>query len=115
MRYQVKAPAKKVNDTIAGVRFSDSSATVDGDVQPGALAYFRRQGYLVEEIRDQEPTPPAAAIPGAQAAELPRRSASTEAWRAYAVDHGGMTSEEAAELSRDQLADRFALKEGDGQ
>lgn len=47
----------------------------------------------------------------ASAAAKPAGNASTEAWRNWAVVHGGMDVDEANSLSRDQLAERFASEE----
>lgn len=41
----------------------------------------------------------------------PAGNASTETWRAWAVQQGGMNADEANTLSRDQLAERFASEE----
>lgn len=113
-KYTVTAPRSDFTGVVAGVAFARGVALVDGDAQGRALSYFRRRGYDV-----QAPSEPAAATPPALAdatPETPKRSASTEAWRAYAVDHGGLTSEEAAAMSRDQLAEKYLGpkdKEGD--
>lgn len=102
-RYQVTA-REAVTSTVAGITLVAGKATVDDDTSADrlALAYFRRKGYRVEaETPDLEPAAdPTAPVP-------PSRSASTDAWRAYAVEHGGMTAEEAAALSRDNLAERY--------
>lgn len=44
---------------------------------------------------------------GGDAGELPKANASTDEWRAYAVANG-VPEAEAADLSRNELRDRFA-------
>lgn len=53
MRYRITAPYNG-DRTAAGVRFTAGTATVL-DPDPGALLYFRRRGYRVE---DDPPQPP---------------------------------------------------------
>lgn len=108
-RFKITAPVEHVIGTVAGVTFNDSVGETDN---PGAVAYFKRHGYKVEELKT-EPAPADDALDGP---ELPKKSATTEVWRAYAVEHGGMTADEAAAMSRDQLAARFHTEtEGAGQ
>jgi len=122
MRYQVKAPAKRVNDTIAGVRFNDSIAEVDGELLPSALAYFRRQGYTLVEIQavpEPEETPaPAPAEPKPPFA--PNRGSSKAEWVAYVTgpNAGDKALDQAAAeaKTRDQLAEHvLGPKEGADQ
>jgi hypothetical protein len=95
---------------VGTVRFTDGVALIDDETDAATLAYCRSAGYTVED-------PKAAAEPEPEqpdAAEQPRKSASTEAWRTWAVEHGGMEADEAATLSRDQLVERFTTStEGD--
>jgi hypothetical protein len=117
-RYVVTTPVAGHTGPLGAVHFVDGRAVIDEDTHPAELAYCRAREYAVEPLSDA----PAAGAgeervdePGAPA-EMPKKSASTEAWRAYAVDHGGMTADEAAEMSRDQLVERFTTAtEGSGQ
>lgn len=110
MRYRITTPVPGVTATLGGVSFADGVAEVDDQQHEAELRYCRGAGYTVEPIEDPvaEPAPP---IPGAEDVPQPARNASTETWRTWAVEHGGMTPDEAAGLSRDQLADHFAPKE----
>jgi len=98
MRYQVTAPVKGVNATVAGVLLADSVGETDSEA---AVAYFRRHGYTVVPLAVPA-TEPAEEAP----AELPARSASKSTWVAYAT-RAGMTADEADQLTRDQLAERY--------
>lgn len=74
--YRVHAP-RKVDATIAGVKFTDGVAETD---DPAALAYFRRHPYVIEALEARN----AAGYPD---------GAPTDDWtgdelRAYATDHG---------------------------
>lgn len=63
--FEVKAPVKDFTGQVAGIGFRAGSATVnDGnDAGRAALAYFKRAGYRVDEVHDDEQdgpqTPPA--------------------------------------------------------
>ena len=98
--YRVSTPVAGFTGTSAGVNFTNGVADVD---EGPALNYFRSAGYGVEDLAEPADEPDPAA--------QPRKSASTEAWRTWAVDHGGLSVEEANELSRDQLVERFATEE----
>jgi len=52
-----------------------------------------------------------AAASAVDVAGRPARNASTEVWRTWAVEHGGMSDDEAAALSRDQLVEQFESEE----
>ena len=93
---KVTTPVLGFTGESVGVSFRDGVGHTDN---PAALAYFRSQGYGVEE----------AGAP-ADADPAPRKSASKADWAAYAVAHG-MTAEEAETLTRDQLVERFTTKE----
>jgi hypothetical protein len=104
--YRVTTPVPGFTGTSAGVNFTDGAAEVG---EGPALAYFRAAGYGIEDLAEPEPEPEPE--PTADPAAQPRKSASTEAWRTWAVDHGGLSADEANELSRDQLVERFATEE----
>lgn len=58
---------------------------------------------------DEEP-PVAPALPANLGPEMPAGNASTEVWRAYASDPrtpNGLSSDEADQMSRDELVDHF--------
>lgn len=110
MRYRITAPVKGVNSTVAGVTFADSVVVVDEDTQRGALNYFLRHGYQVEEIPpDPEPEPEAPQTP--EAPKKPTKSSKHAEWVAYAVTQG-MPEAEAAAMTIAALAERYADKEG---
>lgn len=97
--FRVTTPQPGYTGVSVGVQFIDGV----GECPDGpALRYFRSQGYGVEPaepaVEPAEPQPPA-------------RNASTEVWRAYAVEHGGLTADAAAELSRDQLVELLTIEE----
>lgn len=118
---------------VARVAFDDTrdddGRLLTDDVPPGRSAVQfarRRRGYTVTEI-DAGGNPltaaaaaAAAAVDGAvvptaesalktpdPAVPPPAANASTEDWRAWAVNHGGMPQDQAANLSRDQLSAHF--------
>lgn len=110
MRYRVSTPQGDFRGEVAGVAFFDGSAEVD-ETRIAALAYFRRRGYHVEAIQAAPASPQTG--PTADAPK-PRRSASKTDWQAYAIAHG-VPQDEAEQLTRDQLAERFPDSEGDLQ
>lgn len=106
--YRVRTPVPGASGDIGNVHFSNGVALVDEETDAAVLAYCRGAGYTVEAI---EPEPEVEGEPEPEGAEMPKKSASTEAWRAWAVEHGGMEADEAATLSRDQLVERFTSTE----
>lgn len=133
-KYRIAAPLLGFTGVSAGVNFTNGVAEIDAPVLPplpaGAeldrearrdrealaqdenlrrVAYFRAQGYGVEEIDVDEP--PAAEEENDEP-KPPARSASKADWVAYAVTQG-VDADEADKLTRDQLAERFLdTKEG---
>ncbi|MFF0721340.1 hypothetical protein [Micromonospora sp. NPDC003816] len=119
-RYKITAPVKTATGTVAGVALVDGQGDTDNE---GALAYFRRHGYKVEEITEVpapaiEPAPEVPAEPdggtpegqGPVLAEPPSRSASKAAWVTYATSEAGgnrFSVEDAEKLTRDQLAEKY--------
>jgi hypothetical protein len=100
--FRVTTPQPGFTGESVGVQFVNGV----GECPDGpALRYFRSQGYGVESVED-------AAEPGEVEPQdsRPARNASTEAWRAYAVEHG-LTADEATELTRDQLVELFTTEE----
>lgn len=55
VRYDVQAPVKGYNGETGGVRFYKGRAHVDGAENPAAVAYFRRRGYTLTPIREEQP------------------------------------------------------------
>jgi hypothetical protein len=49
---------------------------------------------------------PAPAAPAPEA-KLPAKSASKADWKAYAINHGGMSEDDAEDATRDQLAEKY--------
>ena len=110
--FRITTPAPGYAGKVGNVQFTDGAAVVDGDTYPGEYAYFVAQGYGVEpvEAADDEPAEIVDVDGDGVPEELPRRSASTAAWREFAVAHG-MTQEEADGLSRDELVARYSKEE----
>jgi hypothetical protein len=114
---KVSTPVPGYSGSVGGVHFADGHALVDEDA--AEMTYFRTAGYFIEEPADPEDveTEDVEADDADEDAEddeaepAPARNASTEAWRTWAVEHGGMSAEEAGELTRDQLVERFADSE----
>ena len=116
MKFNVKAPVA-VTEKVVGINFVDGQAIVDNsiDEQRRALAYFQQQGYIVEPITDDtddEEDPgqvPDVEDPPNPAVNAPSRGASKADWLEYIVteDAGDkrLTADDAADLTRDQLAD----------
>jgi hypothetical protein len=103
--FRVTTPVPGHTGDVADVRFTDGVALVDDAVNGPVLAYCRAAGYGVEPHVDADPAE------GADEAALPKRSASTEVWRAWAVEHGGLEADEAETYSRDRLVERFTSME----
>lgn len=113
--YRVTTPHPGYTGLSVGVQFVDGVGLTADD---NALRYFRAQGYGVEPVDATPPALEAATAPAGPevpdppvAGEQPRKSASTEMWRTWAVEYGGMPAAEAAELTRDQLVERFTTTE----
>lgn len=118
MRYIVTAPESDFRGEVAGIAFFDGTAEVD-ESRIAALGYFRRRGYQVDAIGSAGEEP-ATDAPTEDADEepaeipMPRKSGSRSDWAAYAIAQG-MPEDEANQLTRDQLVERFPASEGDLQ
>lgn len=112
MRYRIISPARGFTGEVAGVAFVHSSAEVEGDTNGRALAYFRRKGYSITPV-EAAPKPDEVPV-SPEGLRRPRNSASKADWKAYAIARG-MDADEAEELSRDQLVERFPVDEGDNK
>lgn len=107
-QFLVTTPVPGFTGDVGTVRFTDGVALIDDETDAAALNYCRSAGYTVEASDEPEPEPDKAQV---DKAEQPKKSASTEAWRTWAVEHGGMEADEADALSRDQLVERFTSTE----
>lgn len=105
-RHTVTTPVAGYHGTVGGVTFVDGTAVVDDETHAAELAYFRGAGYDIAP--EGAPSAPAEPEP---ATEMPKKSASTEAWRTWAVEHGGMDQYEADEYSRDELVAHFTTED----
>jgi hypothetical protein len=103
-QFLVTTPIAGYTGEVGKVHFADGVALIDDETDAATLAYCRGAGYTVEA-----PDEPEAKADEPDEAELPKKSASTEVWRAWAAEHGGMEADEAATLSRDQLVERFTI------
>jgi hypothetical protein len=112
MRYRVTTPVPDYRGSVGDVHFAAGEAVVDGDANPAEMAYFRARGYGIEEIAEDAGTADVdESDPESPGPETPKKSASTEAWRAYAVAAGEMTEDEAGQMSRDELVEYFTTEE----
>ena len=135
-KYRITTPVPGFTGVSAGVNFTKGVAEIEAPVLPplpvGAeldrderrereeiardedlrrVAYFRAQGYGVEELDASEDAPEPVEEPEDEP-KPPARSASKADWVAYATSQG-MDADEADKLTRDQLAERFLdSKEG---
>jgi hypothetical protein len=137
----VRTPVPGVNETVGTVTFKDGAAKVADDA--AELAYFRSAGYQIDDFDEaldaakaNEDDPAGADdLEGLETQQgqqdgdplivedvnddgveevLPRKSASTETWRQFAVDHGGMHEDDAKAMTRDELVAHFT-KDDDKQ
>ncbi|TDB86278.1 hypothetical protein E1264_18460 [Actinomadura sp. KC216] len=63
-KYKVTTPAAGHTGLVGKVHFVDGAAEVDGDANPAELAYFRAQGYGVEEVSPRPDAPAEATETG---------------------------------------------------
>lgn len=100
--YRVTTPVVGFTGMSAGANFTDGVTEIEDGP---SLRYFRSAGYGIEEL-DEPATEPAEEDLD-DGAEMPRKSASTEAWRAWAIEHGGLPADVANTKSRDELVAHF--------
>lgn len=108
-RFRITTPVPGASGEVGGVVFAHGVAEVDDQTHPAVVAYCRGAGYGVEPI--DEPAEVEAEPDEDDGVQPPKKSASTDIWRAWAVEHGGMPADEAETLSRDQLVERFTSTE----
>jgi hypothetical protein len=106
-RIRITTPVEDHNGAVGKVFITQGVGFADTEVHAAEIAYCRANGYTITEL---EPEPEAEADDDSDGDKLPRRNASAEAWRAYAVAHG-MSADEAEESTRDQLVERFTSTE----
>ncbi|MEU5974392.1 hypothetical protein [Streptomyces sp. NPDC047315] len=94
MEYEITTPVAGFRGEVAGVTFTDERGRTS---DPGAVAYFRRHGYGVDEAAGEQP----------ERLERPAKSASKADWAAYAVAQG-MVQADAEAMTRDDLAAKYA-------
>lgn len=119
-KFRITTPVVGFTGISAGVNFTNGVAELDiPEDRPEdqlrynarSLAYFRSQGYGVEELDEQAPDPEPSSEPN-DSDKPPARSASKADWVTYAITQG-VDADEADKLTRDQLAERFLdTKEG---
>lgn len=107
---RVTTPVPDYSGSVGGVVFANGEALVDDEVYGAELGYFARSGYIVHE-NVEEVAADEAGGDDPEPDPTPARNASTETWRAWAAEHGGMSAEDAGALSRDELVARFADSE----
>ena len=97
----VRTPEPGHTGYVGSIHFVDGVAEVDDDAQE--LTYFRSAGYQIE---DDEPDELRDVDGDGTLDVLPKKSASTEDWRAFAVAHG-VPEDVANSKSRDELVAHF--------
>lgn len=103
--FRVTSPAPGYAGLVGNVQFADGAAVIDEDANAAELAYVRAAGYGVEPLDVDQPI--VEDVDGDGVVEqLPKKSASAEVWRAFAVAHG-MAEDEANSKSRDELVARY--------
>lgn len=105
----IRTPVPDYTGSVGAVVFTQGRAVADTEAHAAEIAYCQARGYFVGEASEVE----AVEAVGDNAA-LPRKSASAADWREYAVANG-MSADEAATMSRDQLVERFTISKGDEQ
>jgi hypothetical protein len=133
----VRTPVPGHTGAVGKVHFADGEAKVSDDA--AELAYFRSAGYEVTDFEEavkvaEESDDPTEAEHldelGTQGGTdqgddpqvvrdvdddgveevLPRRNASAEEWRRFAVEHG-MSQADADNMSRDELVEHFTKED----
>lgn len=126
----IRTPVPDFTGEVGKVHFVGGVAKVADDAQE--LGYFRSAGYQIDDFDDavdaavddeeqadelddleaqggtteEDPLVVKEGEDGEQLV-LPRKSASTEVWRTFAVDKGGLSEEQAQGMTRDELVEHF--------
>lgn len=108
---KVTTPVPDYSGSVGGVHFSGGVGYADPAAHAAEIDYFRTRGYTVHDDQTAEVVEVAVEEVADEPEPRPAGNASTETWRTWAVEHGGMSAEEAGALSRDQLVERFAETE----
>jgi hypothetical protein len=109
MRYDVTAPVKGYNGVVGGVTFYRGHGHVDGSENPAAVAYFRRRGYTLTEVREEQLEQPAETQ--GEPPARPKPVDSKDKWVAYTVATTDLTEAEAADLTKAELQELADTKE----
>jgi len=113
-KYRISTPVLDFTGEVGGCHFA--KGVYKGPVGDGPLAYFRSQGYIVEEL-DETPAepeePPAPELTFADDPKVaPAGNASEADWRAHCLAIGA-TEDQVKDLKRDQLKELAAkIQEG---
>ncbi|QVJ03057.1 hypothetical protein KGD82_13565 [Nocardiopsis eucommiae] len=106
-RYDVTAPVADYNGEVGGVRFYKGRAHVDASTNGAAVAYMRRRGYTLTEVREAEPEKTEASEGPAK----PKSGDPKDAWVAYVVATTDLSEAEAADLTKTELQELATDKE----
>lgn len=109
--FKLTAPVFDHSGPLGRVTFSQGEAVADEVEHEAEIEYARARGYRVERLTGSDPEPEPVEEVEPEGVELPKKSASAQVWRAYAVDSGAMTEDEAAAYSRDDLVTFFITEE----
>lgn len=103
MRYDVTAPVKGYNGVVGGVTFYRGRGHVDEAENPAAVAYFRRRGYTLAEVHDEQPEQAEGQPSEGTAPAKPKAADSKDTWVAYTVATTDLTEAEAHDLTKAEL------------
>ncbi|MEV4053033.1 hypothetical protein AB0J55_17760 [Amycolatopsis sp. NPDC049688] len=110
-KFRISTPVAEFTGEVGGCAFA--KGVYEGEVGDGPLAYFRSQGYTVEEL-DETPAEPEATEPPAPVLTFaddptiaPAGNASEADWRAHCLAIGA-TQDQVKDLKRDQLKELAA-------
>jgi hypothetical protein len=130
----VRTPVSDWSGDVGQIHFEKGMAKVSDDA--AELAYFTSAGYIIDDFDDALEAAPEENQPAIEDLDvqggtnnpdveapvvkdvdgdgteevLPRRNASAEEWRKFAVEHG-MPKDEADGKSRDELVEHFTKEE----
>jgi hypothetical protein len=108
-RYRVTTPVADYSGALGDLVFTRGEAIANDEDHAAELAYAEARGYGIEPYDEPAAVEDPADEPDPDG--MPRKSASTEAWRQYATGVGDLTEEQIADMSRDQLVAHYASKE----